>query len=96
MKPNAVLINTARGGLINEPDLLKALNENIISAAAIDVFFEEPYIDPKLLNQPNFLATPHIGGSSKEAIFSMGMAAIEGLKEGKDAVVTNFYEYPID
>lgn len=79
MKPTAVLINTARGGLVDEAALKRMLSEGRISAAAFDVFAEEPPRDAGLLNLPNFLATSHIGGSSAEAVISMGMAAIEGL-----------------
>lgn len=96
MKPTAVVINTARGGLVNEADLLIALNENIIAGAALDVFAEEPSINAELLHHSHFFATPHIGGSSKEAVFLMGMAAIEGLKTGKTADPDNFFNYTID
>lgn len=96
MKNSVVLINTARGGLINENDLLIAIKENYISGAALDVFEDEPRINVELLDHPKFFCTSHIGGSSKEAIFLMGIAAIEGLEQGKEAMITNFYEYPLD
>jgi D-3-phosphoglycerate dehydrogenase len=50
-----------------------------LSGAAFDVFLEEPPQDQELLSLPNFLVTPHIGGSSQEAILAMGRAAIQGL-----------------
>ena len=50
-----------------------------LAGAAFDVFATEPPEDGELLRLPNFLATPHIGGSSEEAILAMGRAAIEGL-----------------
>ena len=81
MKPDAVLINTARGGLVDEGALKRALLEKRLAAAAFDVFVEEPPRDSELLNLPNFLATPHIGGSAEEAILAMGRAAIQGLDE---------------
>lgn len=96
MKKSSVIINTARGGLINEEHLLQALDKNSISAAALDVFEEEPKINSKLLNHPHFFCTSHIGGSSKEAIMAMGIAAIEGLEKGSEAIITNFFEYPLD
>jgi len=79
MKPGSILINTARGGLVDEDALKKFLQEDRIAAAAFDVFFIEPPEDPELLALPNFLSTPHIGGSSEEGILAMGRAAIMGL-----------------
>jgi D-3-phosphoglycerate dehydrogenase len=79
LKPTAVLINTARGGLVDESALKQMLREKRLAAAAFDVFATEPPKDQELLALPNFLATPHIGGSAHEAIIAMGRAAIEGL-----------------
>jgi phosphoglycerate dehydrogenase-like enzyme len=81
MKSTAVLINVARGGLVDEIALKCALMEGRLAAAAFDVFAEEPPSDSELLSLPNFLATPHIGGSAEEAILAMGRAAIHGLDE---------------
>lgn len=68
MKPNAVLINTARGGIVNEADLYVALTEKIIRAAYFDVLENEPpKEDEPLLGLPNFYLTPHIASRSKEA-----------------------------
>ena len=80
MKPTAILINAARGGLVDEVALKNALVNKRLAAAAFDVFVEEPPNDTELLNLPNFLATPHIGGSAGEAILAMGKSAIEGLE----------------
>ena len=80
MKTGAILINVARGGLIDELALKQALIENNIGGAAFDVFTQEPPQDNELLALPNFIATPHIGGSSEEAIIAMGRAAIGGLE----------------
>jgi D-3-phosphoglycerate dehydrogenase len=79
LKPTAVLINTARGGLVDESALKQMLRERRLAAAAFDVFASEPPTDQELLALPNFLATPHIGGSAHEAMIAMGRAAIEGL-----------------
>jgi len=79
MKPTAILINAARGGLVDEDALKLALMEKKLASAAFDVFAVEPPQDTELLNLPNFLATPHIGGSAEEAILAMGRAAIDGL-----------------
>lgn len=79
MKPTAVLINTARGGLVDERALAELLRDGRLAAAAFDVFALEPPGESELLALPNFLGTPHIGGSTEEAILAMGRAAIEGL-----------------
>jgi D-3-phosphoglycerate dehydrogenase len=81
MKPEAILINTARGGLVDEEALKRALTEGRLAAAAFDVFRVEPPQDYELLRLPNFLCTPHIGGGAEEAILAMGRAAIRGLDE---------------
>ncbi|MDD5240748.1 MAG: phosphoglycerate dehydrogenase [Sulfuricella sp.] len=81
MKPTAILINAARGGLVDELALKQALIEKRLAAAAFDVFAEEPPQDVELLQLPNFLVTPHIGGSAEEAILAMGRSAIAGLDE---------------
>ena len=68
MKKTSKIINVARGGIINENDLSKALNEELISGAAIDVFTKEPIDDKNnLLTAKNILLTPHLGASTFEA-----------------------------
>ena len=84
LKSSAVLINLARGGLIDEAILKKMLLEKRIAGVAIDVFEVEPPIDKELLTMDNVLITPHIGGSTEEAILAMGVAAIDGLDNAKD------------
>jgi len=79
MKSDAILINIARGGLIDEVALKKMLMTGKLAAAALDVFAIEPPQDKELLELHNFIVTPHIGGSSNEAILAMGRAAIDGL-----------------
>ena len=81
MKNDAFLINSARGGIINEQDLKFALIENMIAGAAIDAYIEEPPTDKELLSLENLICTPHIGGNSQEAIKAMGISAISHLKE---------------
>lgn len=80
MKQSAYILNTARGGIINEDDLKYALQNNIIAGAAIDAYIEEPPTNKELLNLPNLICTPHIGGNAVEAVEAMGMSAIENLK----------------
>lgn len=84
LKNDAVLINLARGGLIDEPALKRLLLANKIAGAALDVFAVEPPVDPDFATMDNVLITPHIGGSTEEAIFAMGMSAIEGLDNAID------------
>ena len=84
MKDDAVLINLARGGLLDEAALLDALNNGRLAGAALDVFEQEPPVNNALIDLENVLVTPHIGGSTEEAILAMGMAAIEGLDNSKD------------
>lgn len=83
MKPTAILINAARGGLIDEVALKRMLKDKHLAGAALDVFVEEPPQDQELLELPNFLVTPHIGGSADEAILAMGRAAINGLDDNE-------------
>lgn len=84
MKQSVFLINTARGGIINETDLKWALASNKIGGAALDVFNVEPPEDPELMNYPNLIATPHIAGNSYEAVIAMGMAAINHIVSYKN------------
>lgn len=83
LKPSAVLINTARGGLVDELALKQMLLDKRLAAAAFDVFAVEPPQDQELMSLPNFLVTPHIGGSAREAILAMGRAAIDGLEHNE-------------
>jgi phosphoglycerate dehydrogenase-like enzyme len=80
MKHDAILINTARGNLLDEHALKKMLMSGNLGGAALDVFSIEPPEDKELLDLPNFIVTPHIGGSTNEAILAMGRAAIAGLE----------------
>jgi phosphoglycerate dehydrogenase-like enzyme len=83
MKPDAILINAARGGLVDEAALKAMLADGLLAGAAFDVFACEPPDDAELLALPNFLATPHIGGNAEEAVLAMGRAAIEGLETAR-------------
>ncbi len=79
MKTSALLINTARGGIVNEADLKLALQKKNIAGAALDVYEEEPPVDKELLQLENLICTPHTGGNSYEAVVAMGMSALEHL-----------------
>ena len=87
LKSDAILINLARGGLIDESALKEMLINGKIAGAALDVFEVEPLVDQDFASMDNVLITPHIGGSTEEAILAMGMAAIDGLENAKDSLV---------
>src|SRR5690625_5557913 len=67
MKVNVMIINCARGGIINEDDLYDAIIDGKVAGAALDVFEEEPAIDHKVLRLKEVIATPHLGASTFEA-----------------------------
>ena len=97
MKPTAKIINVARGGIVNESDLARALNEDIISGAAIDVFTTEPiHKDNPLLNAKNILLSPHLGASTKEAKEGVSRAICEQVRDYLiDEKLTNALNMPI-
>lgn len=77
-KPSAILINTSRGGIVDEDDLYNALVAKKLRAAASDVFLQEPPTNAnKLLSLPGFIATPHIGGSTEESLYRTGMEVVQ-------------------
>ena len=78
MKKDALLINTARGGIINEDDLILALKEKKLGGAALDVFNNEPYNGP-LLNIKNCILTPHLGSMSEDCRVRMEIEATEDV-----------------
>lgn len=77
-KPGAVFVNAARGAVISEDDLYDALVSGKLKAAACDTFINEPpTAENKLLSLPNFIATPHIGGNTEEALQKAGTEVVE-------------------
>lgn len=77
-KKDAILVNAARGGIVNEDDLYQALKERRLRAAACDAFVHEPPDGSnKLMSLDNFCATPHIGANTEEALYRMGMEVVE-------------------
>jgi D-3-phosphoglycerate dehydrogenase len=79
MKKNAVLVNTARGGIIDEAALYQALKDGEIGAAALDATVEEPPYNSPLCCLPNCILTPHAGAATVEAAYNMGMMAAKNL-----------------
>jgi len=79
MKPTAYLINTSRGKLIDEIQLIKVLKEKKIAGAALDVFYDEPKINPDLIDLDNVELTPHLGSASLETRTKMAIIAAENL-----------------
>ena len=91
MKPTAVLINTARGGVVNEEALYDALTNHGIWAAGLDVFEEEPVpTDHPLLQLPNVVALPHIGSSSINTRLKMAHIAANNIIEGMTGETPSF------
>ena len=79
MKPTAILINSARGPIVDENALVKALKENWIWGAGLDVYEEEPNVHPELLSLPNTTLLPHIGSATTQTRTKMGLMAVENL-----------------
>jgi glyoxylate reductase len=79
MKPTAVLVNSARGPVVDEAALAKALKDGEIFAAGIDVFEKEPEVHPELLEADNAAIVPHLGSATIDTREAMGMLAAENL-----------------
>ncbi len=83
LRDDALLVNLARGGIVDEAALKTLLAEKRLGGAAFDVYAEEPPTDLELLRLPTMFSTPHIGGSTEEGILAMGRAAIDGLDDNR-------------
>ena len=80
MKPTGILINTARGDVIDESALTRALSEGQITAAGLDVYEREPVVPPQLLACNNLVALPHLGSGTVETRMAMGMRAVQNIR----------------
>ena len=79
MKPSAILVNIARGGIVDDAALVAALKARRIAGAGLDVFEGEPALHPGFLEVDNVALTPHIGSASRATRLAMGMAAAANL-----------------
>ena len=79
MKPTAWLVNIARGGIVEDAALLECLRRHGIAGAALDVFENEPQLNPGFLELDNIVLTPHIGGASRDTRMKMAMLAAQNL-----------------
>ena len=80
MKPTAVLVNTARGQVVDEAALVAALREGTIAGAALDVFEHEPDVTDELLALENVVLTPHIASATRETRLAMGRLVVSALR----------------
>lgn len=87
LRPGAVIVNTARGELIDETALAAALVQGHVSAAALDTFAQEPVADGPLRRHPAVVLTPHVGGSTREALQEMAAQAARNVVGYLDALV---------
>ena len=80
MKPTSVLVNTARGAVVDEAALVAALEQGSIAGAALDVFEHEPAVSEELLAMENVVLTPHVASATRETRLAMGMLVVSALR----------------
>jgi len=81
LRPGCIIVNIARGDLVDDAALIAALNSGHVSAAGLDVFDGEPAIDPRYLEMDNVFMTPHIGSSTVEARRRMAEILVRGIEQ---------------
>jgi glyoxylate reductase len=79
MKRSALLVNTARGPIVDEEALVWALEERLIAGAALDVYEKEPEVHPDLLHRENVLLVPHLGSATRETRTAMAALAVRNV-----------------
>lgn len=80
MKPTAVLVNTARGPVVDEAALAEALEAGVIAGAGLDVYEHEPEVTEALLSLENVVLAPHLGSATRDTRVAMGMLCVEALR----------------
>lgn len=78
--PRGILVNMARGSVVDQGALIQALNDGVIAGAALDVFEDEPRVPPTLRERNNVLLTPHVGSATEETRVAMTRLAVDNLK----------------
>jgi D-3-phosphoglycerate dehydrogenase len=91
MRPDCLLINTCRGGIVDEDALLERLDSGALTAAGFDVFAVEPAENDRLIRHPNMLATPHIGASTEETRMILVRASLARLNDARVVDPAEFY-----
>jgi len=95
MKNGVLLVNAARGALVSEDDLVEALESGKIGGAALDVFDNEPNVNPKVRSAPNVVLTPHIAGSTQEAQAKVGYdIAVQLSNYLQQEIIVNAVNFP--
>jgi glyoxylate reductase len=94
MKPSAFLINASRGPVVNEKELVEALEKGLIAGAGLDVYENEPALTPGLIDLPNVVLTPHVGSGTIEDRTRMARIAAENLLNGLKGEVPRFILNP--
>ena len=84
MKDGASLINTARGDLVDQEALIEALESGSLAGAGLDVYPDEPHVDPRLIRHPNVMTLPHIGSATREGREDSGMKVIANIRMWAD------------
>jgi glyoxylate reductase len=79
MKPTAFIVNTARGPIVDEKALVRVLSEKRIAGAGLDVYENEPHVEPELIRMQNVVLTPHLGSAVTELRESMASMVVDNI-----------------